>query len=100
MTVFTRSAFIFSESSYFNLKFGHKSVESLPRNGHRKLKSQDPLMNRQLKLFVKYTNLELAYCFIKVHSSVLILVKLKKTKLFFLVIKLTKPFAVPNACAR
>ena len=32
-TVFTRSVFIFCESSYFNLKFGLKKSESSPRNG-------------------------------------------------------------------
>ena len=57
MIVFTRSAFIFSEGSYFSLP--HQS-------------------SMEHKNFVK----------------------LKKTQLFYFVIKLTEPFAVPKACVR
>ena len=50
-------------------------------------------MNRRPDFFEKYTNLKQPYCFIKVSLEHKNFEKLKKTQLFYLVNKLTKPFA-------
>ena len=66
-----------------------KSVKILPINCYHKLQFQDRLMT-DLTTFETCTNLKQPYCFIKVHWSIKIFVKLKETQLFYLVIKLRK----------
>ena len=55
-------------------------------------------MNRRPDFFEKCTDLKQSYCFIRVHWSVKSFLKFKKTQMFYLVIKLMKPFVALKAC--
>ena len=64
MTVFTQSALIFSECSYFNLKFGitkFKVVSKFAEQWLAKAKISRPANDRQPYFFEKCTNLKQLY---------------------------------------
>ena len=67
-----------------------KSVERSPMNDYQTLRFQDPPMNKRPDFFEKFKGAILLYQSSLEHKVVL---KLKKTQLFYLVIKLMKPFA-------
>ena len=67
--------------------------------GQRKLKFQDPLMTDDL-IFSKNALIQSSHMLYRSSLEHKGFVKLKKTQLFYLAIKLTKPFAVPKVCTR
>ena len=72
-TVFTRPAFTFSESSYFNLNFGIKQSKigwKLAEKLLPKAKNSGHVEDRRPVFFKIFTNLKQQYCFIKVHWSI------------------------------
>ena len=86
---------MFSKSSYFNLEFGIKSVEISPSNDQRKLKFLHPLMTDTLM-----HQFETAILLYQNSLERKPFLKLKEKQLFYLVIKFSKPIAVPKACMR
>ena len=73
VSLFDWSAFTFSESSYFNLKFGIKQSEigwKFAEQCLPKARILGPADDRRPDFFGKDTNLKQPYCFIKVHWNV------------------------------
>ena len=72
-TVFIQLAFIFSESSYLNLKFGIKQSKigwKFAQEWLTKAKISGLTDDREPDVFEKCSNLKQSYCFIKVRWSV------------------------------
>ena len=101
-TAFTRFVFIFSKLSYSNLNFGIKQSKigwKFAEQWLPKVKISEPADDRQSDFFEKCTNLRQPYCIPKVYWSV----KnswICNTRLFYLVIKLTKLLASPKTRAK
>ena len=98
-TVLTRSVFIFSKLSYFNLNFGIKQSKiGCAEHWLPKAKISEPVDDRRPE-FLKMYQFKAAISLQQNSLERNIFVNLEDTRLFYLVIKLTNLLALPKGRA-